>query len=781
MVNKAFQNALGATNAVPRPGDYALLGSPESRAAARAVLARRLLRSLAIFHAWMLSALLPLFVATAYSQTPRAIAIDSSVTIVESDKSQAAVKRATDDLAADFAKVFGREPRRVAGFADAGPVVVLVAEDADVPEGVGCAKTTGVESFAFSMTQQGLGPTARRVVCLTGADMRGTIYAIYQFSQSVLGVDPMYLWTDKQPVKRASIVLPVDFAHTFPSPVFKYRGFFPNDEDLLTGWVPAAKGEHTGISLKTWDMVFETILRLKGNIVVPGTWIFPDDAQVETASRRGLIVNQHHAIPLGVNVARWPKDVPYNLSTNPEILQRAWTNAVAEYKPEEEILWSVGLRGLSDSSYASLDPSVRDNDPLLGQRIDEAIDTQMKIVRARYPNAQFVTDLWQEGARLRQEGFLKIPPEVSLVWADTGYGDMQDGGKVAAAQGMYFHVAMMDGSANQLSEMVPVARIQEELGRYIRAGATAYMLVNTSDIRPVAMTTRAIMETAWGGVPAESDADGAYYRRWATEEFGAKSADELAEIYKLYFAAPTKRPPGAAGQGPARLTSAGNEPPQAPVAGRVAREYGDQHYHSEMRRLILDRLSEHQVAAVPSQSPKWTLPRLVPSPMPDQWSEQLTRDVSETAEAQPRWDAVWQRAMAAEKLVDPARRDYYQAEMLAMITINRESNRALGLVAKAMQDDGAGNTAKAHAEALDAVKAMDAIQSSMRASEYGKWKNWYRGDWLTGVYRTRELAQAYADHLADPMAKLPAPVTWSGWEAYFHIMEYEGDRSVDLH
>jgi asparagine N-glycosylation enzyme membrane subunit Stt3 len=131
--------------------------------------------------------------------------------------------------------------------------------------------------------------------------------------------------------------------------------------------------------------------------------------------------------------------------------------------------------------------------------------------------------------------------------------------------------------------------------------------------------------------------------------------------------------------------------------------------------------------------------------------------------------------------VDPARRDYYQAEMLAMITINRESNRALGLVAKAMQDDGAGNTAKAHAEALDAVKAMDAIQSSMRASEYGKWKNWYRGDWLTGVYRTRELAQAYADHLADPMAKLPAPVTWSGWEAYFHIMEYEGDRSVDLH
>jgi hypothetical protein len=50
---------------------------------------------------------------------------------------------------------------------------------------------------------------------------------------------------------------------------------------------------------------------------------------------------------------------------------------------------------------------------------------------------------------------------------------------------------MMNGEANQLSEMVPVARIQSELGRNIRARATSYMLVNTSDIRPVAMTTRA--------------------------------------------------------------------------------------------------------------------------------------------------------------------------------------------------------------------------------------------------------------------------------------------------
>ena len=365
------------------------------------------------------------------------ITIDNSVTIVESMQESGPVRRATDDLLSDFTKVLGQAPRRVGRLDQAGQTAILIAERSKLPTGIACTTATDTEAFAFSTISIRRHQSSKHVVCLTGADMRGTIFAIYQFSQTYLGMDPMYLWTDKQPEKRSSITLPADFSRVFPKPVFRYRGFFPNDEDLLTGWRPAAKGEQTGISLQTWDNIYETILRLKGNMVVPGTWIFPDDAQVHAATERGLIVNQHHAIPLGVNVARWPKDVPYNLSTHPEILERAWTNAVADYKPDEEILWSVGLRGLSDSSYASLDPSVRNNDPLLGQRVSEAIADQMRIVRARYPAAQFVTDLWQEGARLMQEGYLKIPPEVSLVWADTGYGDMQDGGKVAAGQGAY--------------------------------------------------------------------------------------------------------------------------------------------------------------------------------------------------------------------------------------------------------------------------------------------------------------------------------------------------------
>jgi hypothetical protein len=342
---------------------------------------------------------------------------------------------------------------------------------------------------------------------------------------------------------------------------------------------------------------------------------------------------------------------------------------------------------------------------------------------------------------------------------------------------MYFHVAMMNFNANQLSEMVPVSVIDEELGRYIRVGATAYILVNTSDIRPVAMTAQAVMETAWGGAPAEIDADMAFYRRWAAEQFGASAADEVAAVYKEYFAAPSMRNslplPG--------LTSAGNAPPAPPRLSSVPRENGDQHYHTEIRRMLLDRLSEGQVASIPSQSPKWTPPRLVPEFNAEPQKALLRRDTEECDEAQPRWDAVWQHAVAAQGMVDEDRRDYYQAAVLTMITINRESNRALGLVARALEDEEAGDLDKAQNETAEALHALDAVRASMAAAEYGKWKNWYRGDWLTGVFRTRELVQVYADHLKDPMANLPAPVSWTGWEAYFHIMEYQGDRSVDVH
>jgi len=621
---------------------------------------------------------------------------------------------------------------------------------------------TAPESFSISVIHSGGKSQPSEIVLLAGADMRGTVYAMYEFSEKYLGVDPLYYWTDHKPLNRERIALPVSLNKQFSAPVFKYRGFFINDEDLLTGWAPGEAKDHTGISLRVWNKIFETILRLKGNMVAPGTWIFPDEPQIKLAGQRGLILTQHHAIPLGLNVARWPKDVPYSYSSHPEILERAWRNAVIAYPPNQEVLWTVGLRGLSDASYAAFDPSVRGSDKALGELITKAIANQMQIVRSLRPDAKFITSLWQEGARLVQQGYLDIPPEVATVWPDTGYGYLQDKGLLTAGQGAYYHVAMMNGRANQLTEMVPVERIDSEFGRYIKAGATHYMLLNTSDIRPVSMTTKAVMDIVWKGLPPDAAGDSdRFYRQWSSEEFGTKAAAQVSEVYKQYFATPAHLP--------------GEQP---------ALEYGDQYYHTEARRLLLEHMVGAPLYSLPGQAPTWVTPRVFSEPSENPrmqiLAEALKGEIQRCGEAQPRWGALWAKAVAAEQLVSPERRAFYRAHVLTMIAIGRESNRVLLSVAEAVQNAEMGETARARTGVARALEALDEIFKAEANAEYGKWKGWYRGDWLAGIHRTRELVQIFAKHLDDPSSPMPPPIFWTGWEAYYRIMHYEGERTANV-
>ncbi len=701
---------------------------------------------------------------TSNARSNSSVTLDSTVTILVAPEEPSPVQEAAKDLQSDLGKVFGKTPQIVSGTENTGGPTILVGEYSKLPENLRPAPLTAPESFSISVAHPPANAPRPATIVLAGADMRGTIYAIYQFSEEHLGVDPLYYWTDHEPARRAEIQLPPNLNEQFAAPVFKYRGFFINDEDLLTGWAPGEKKDHTGISLDVWNKIFETILRLKGNMVAPGTWIFPDDPQVKLAGERGLILTQHHAIPLGLNVARWPKDVPYSYTAHPEILERAWKDAVAAYPHDQEVLWTVGLRGLSDASYAAFDPSVRGNDQALGELITKAIAEQIQIVRAQRPNAKFITSLWQEGARLVQEGYLKIPSEVGAVWADTGYGYLQDKGLVTIGQGAYYHDAMMNGMANQLTEMVPVERIDSELGRYIKAGATNYLLLNTSDIRPVSMTAKAAMDIAWKGLPSDSASaaeSDRYYQQWSSEEFGPKAASQVAQIYREYFAAPAHRP--------------GPEPQL---------EYGDNYYQTEARRFLLDYTVQFPLYSLPGQAPTWETARVVAdgsqsAGMPN-LADSLKPEIQRCGEAQPRWDALWRKAIAAEQLVSPERRDFYQANVLTTISIGRESNRILYLVAQAVQDAQSNKTEDSLAKVDQAQAAFDEIFKNEKAAEYGKWKNWYRGDWLTGIPRTRELLETFKTHLVDPLSPMPPPIVWANWEAYYHIMHYEGARTADV-
>ena len=155
----------------------------------------------------------------------------------------------------------------------ASETVIAVAFSQNRPAAV--ARPTGWEVLRIQAVANPWPDTpVRQAVVLTGSDVRGTIYAIYEFSQRFLNVDPLYWWTDNPPARRDSVTVPEDFALEPPPPTFHYRGWFINDEDLLTAWRPGT-ADKTGISLEVWDHLYESLLRLKGDMIIPNTYDLP--------------------------------------------------------------------------------------------------------------------------------------------------------------------------------------------------------------------------------------------------------------------------------------------------------------------------------------------------------------------------------------------------------------------------------------------------------------------------------------------------------------------------
>ncbi|MGA8598912.1 MAG: glycosyl hydrolase 115 family protein, partial [Bryobacteraceae bacterium] len=589
----------------------------------------------------------------------------------------------------------------------------------------------------------GFSPVA--AVVLTGSDVRGTIYAIYQFSQQFLGVDPLYWWTDHAPAHRSRVeLLNVNISST---PRFRYGGWFINDEDLFTGWTPGIR-DGTGISLATWDRMFEALLRLKGNMIVPGTWIFPYEPQIQAAVDRGLVITQHHMNVLGLDTYRWPKDRPYSFTAAPQLLEAGWKRAMSEYPKDAELITSVGYRGQNDYPFWLVDKNVGPTDEDRAKVIRAAIDKEMEIANEVKPNTPIVLNAWREAAKFIHEGFLKVPDGVTLVWPDNGHGLIEDEGQIGAGQGVYYHTAMFDNFSNHFTEMLPVERIQRELGRAAKSGATQFLLVNTSNLRPVVMTTRAVMELAWNPEPwRQSGAADAYLRKWSEDEFGNRAADPMVGYYKAYEEAPARY----------------GEKEDAVMQ--------DNFYQTAARKILFELIAGDAQSAVKLGS-------------------QITHDyknVNELSaamvrgcqEAEGRWQHVEELAAEARKVMLENRLEFFQANVTTQIQVHVHSNRMLEAVAGAALSGSAEERRKKIAAAIG---EGEAVEGALEAADYGKWQGYYtNGDWLLDVPRTIALARAYDDKLAGKEAPENAIIrARDGGFAYWMITAYQGTQQVEF-
>ncbi|MEV0290328.1 glycosyl hydrolase 115 family protein [Kribbella sp. NPDC050820] len=634
-----------------------------------------------------------------------------------SGKEPEPLRRALEDVQRDWYKVFGHTPVIVNelpaswnGLAvDFRLLTQKSADRASLP-------AMGRESFTLEVRSSG---GSAQAIVASAADLRGALYAVYAFSEQLLGVDPWWYWADKEPARRENIAVPAEFRQHAASPTCKYRGWYINDEDLLSGFSPDPLRENV-FSLELLDRICETLLRLRGNVLVPATWPFPDERCYEFVARRGLAIGMYW--PVGMNMLRWPEDVPYSYSKHPEIIERYWQECIDEFK-DKEVVWSVCYNGI----YRSFRPSWSDEPGVdtpeaRGQLFTRAIAKQVEMIRKVQPDAPIVFNLWKERVKLYLDGFIQLPTGVTVVWTDDGAGFMRDAGQVRAGTGMLYHT-MKWNFANGLSEFAPPERIYHEMGRCIRAGATEYFLLNVGEVRPAPLSTECAMRMAWDARPylSRSDQDNqrAFLLEWTRRQFGAEVSSAVADLYQEYFAIPGRQPKMPYWE-PISAPSASDQATKTEVSGAVPR--GDNAPHAHLQDLCTEALPLMQRG----------------QPLSSAVLENAAKHL-QFAQTNSRYFApLLHRAEALAGSIPPDRRDFYQAHVLAAIGINLHSNEMLEHYCHALQSVGRGDHGDPIHHLERALAAIDAVFGSLPLAQQGKWAVWYIGEGHNGLEFSRD-------------------------------------------
>lgn len=389
----------------------------------------------------------------------------------------------------------------------------------------------GIEMFEIHGTSKGLE--------IHASEELGFIYGIYEISKRFLDVNEFWFWNDQNFITKDKVVIENGFFFQSKPCKVKLRGWFVNDEVLLHTW----KLEQS--KSKPWEMVFETLLRLGGNMVIPGTGKNGEKYR-ELAASMGLYISHHHAEPLG---AKMFSNVYPNLNPSydehPEKFRQVWLNGI-QNQEHYKVVWNLGFRGQGDCPFWENDPKYATSKER-GKLISELIKLQYELVREKRPNDICCTNLYGEVLELYREDCIDIPDEIIKIWADNGFGKMvsrrqdnhnpripafaekSDTGK----QGIYYHVSFYDLQAANHMTMLPNSPefVFNELNKVLQNNMDEYWIINCSNVKPHTFYLDFIAKI-WRG---DSITPQEHQRQYIEKYFGVQNIAGICACFEQYF------------------------------------------------------------------------------------------------------------------------------------------------------------------------------------------------------------------------------------------------------
>src|SRR5688572_6276550 len=166
------------------------------------------------------------------------------------------------------------------------------------------------ETFGISVIDKPFN-NVKQAIVIAGSDPRGTAFGVFELSK-MIGVAPFYWWADITPDHKEELFVTKGISIIGP-PSVKFRGIFINDEDWgLQPWSAKTFEPETGdLGPKTYEKVFELLLRLKANLIWPAMHpstkpFFHYPGNVKVAADYAINIGSSHAEPmLRNNVGEW--------------------------------------------------------------------------------------------------------------------------------------------------------------------------------------------------------------------------------------------------------------------------------------------------------------------------------------------------------------------------------------------------------------------------------------------------------------------------------------------
>ncbi|MBR7133343.1 MAG: glycosyl hydrolase 115 family protein [Clostridia bacterium] len=358
-------------------------------------------------------------------------------------------------------------------------------------------------------------------IVITADGYLGTMWGIYTFCEQYLGIDPCYLFNDFETEKVEALEVGEIYIKENPKS-FQFRGIFINDEDLLTGWKNGGGIRYVDfpwyyltVEENVMNMVVETVLRLKLNLVIPASLLDidnpPERLLADCVAKRGIYLSQHHIEPLGLSsftfanyCRKYNKTGEFSYIKNPEVIEKAWEFYAGKWAEYDNVVWQIGLRGNGDRPVWQEARPTEAELERYGSFISKAYAKQKEIVvkatggKAKY----FTSTLWMEGSELTEKGFLKFPENTIVVFADAGLNQMYGNEYYTVPRnktgkyGIYYHLQFFT-SGPHLAPQTGIDKLYYNMKLAYENGDNAYCILNSSNIREFVFELKAYSEMQW--------------------------------------------------------------------------------------------------------------------------------------------------------------------------------------------------------------------------------------------------------------------------------------------